>query len=225
MAQFHDYTDRKFDAKVYDTEYFVGGEKSGYGDYAGCEGIVRDQYRMMSDVMKGRTDKRTALDAACAYGYSTSELNRQGWDAVGFDISEHAIGKAKQLHGDGFHLASAMDSSFYKQFSDKQFGIVTGVEFFEHIESKDVPGVLKQFARVADWGCFVINGRTAPHQGLDSIHGDHGHLNNHLMSWWVSEMAKVGDVDFEAMGQLNRLFFSYNQSIQWHDRVFVVRFN
>jgi hypothetical protein len=225
MPEYHDYTDRKFDARVYDEAYFVGGEKSGYGNYADCEGIVRDQYRMISEVMQPKTDNKASLDAACAYGYSTSELRNHGWDARGFDISAHAVMKARALHGAGFEQASAMDGSYFKTFKPKQFGLITGVEFFEHIESKDVPRVLKNFAGVAEWGCFVINGRTSPGQPLDSIHGDHGHLNNHLNSWWVTELAKHGDLDFQAMGVLNRAFFAYNESIQWHDRVYILRFN
>jgi hypothetical protein len=225
MGQYHDYEDRKFDATVYTEDYFIGGEKSGYGDYTGVQGMVRDQYRMISEVMYLKTTNKNALDAACAYGYSTSQLRNDGWDARGFDISKHAILKARQLNGPHFELASAMNPKLYKQFPDKFFGLVTGVEFFEHIESKDVPEVLKNFARIAEWGCFVINGRTSPDQSLDSIHGDHGHLNNHLMSWWVGELAKVGDVDFRAMGQLNRAFYNYMPSIEWHDRVFVVKFN
>lgn len=225
MSDFHDYTDRRFDASVYDQGYFEGGTKSGYGDYASCEGMVRDQYRMIGQVMSTRVSKKVDLDVACAYGYSTDELRRNGWEAIGFDISNHAILKARQLNGNGFLLGDANDESFYEQFTDKQFGLVTGVEFFEHIESKQVLDVLKNFARIAEWGCFVINGRTSPLQPLDSIHGDHGHLNNHLMSYWIGELAKVGDVDFEAMGELSRAFYNYNRTVVWHDRVMVVRFN
>lgn len=225
MSQYHDYTDRTFDAGVYVADYFVGGQKSGYGDYVSVEGMVREQYRMISNVMFSKTQNHHALDAACAYGYSTNELQRCGWTALGFDISEHAITKAKVLHGDNFRLANALDRAFYAKFNPKQFGLVTGVEFFEHIESKDVPKVLKNFAKVAEWGCFVINGRTAPDQALDSIHGDHGHLNNHSMSWWIGELAKVGDLDFDAMGQLSRRFEDYNAGVHWHNRVMVVKFN
>lgn len=230
MGQYHDYDDRKFDASVYDEAYFIGGQKSGYGDYSGVQGMVRDQYRMINDVMVPRAADRTkqstkSLDAACAYGYGVAELQAHGWQAYGFDISAHAILKAKQLNGPNFYLADALDDSFYDQFGNKEFGLVTGVEFFEHIESKDVPRILQNFARIANWGCFVINGRTAPDQPLDSIHGDHGHLNNHLMSWWIGEFAKVGDLDFDAMGELSRQFENYNKSVHWHNRVMVVRFN
>lgn len=225
MSQFHDYTDRKFDAKVYDKEYFVGGQKSGYGDYASCEAMVRDQYRIISSVMYPKTEKHTALDAACAYGYSTDELSKNGWDAQGFDISEHAISKALELHGSQFWCASALDKKFYKEIQNKRFGLVTGVEFFEHIESKDVPFVIENMARIAEWGCFVINGRTAPDQALDSIHGDHGHLNNHNMSWWIEQLSAFGDMDFEAMFELNKLFENYNAAVHWHNRAMVVKFH
>lgn len=228
MSEVHDYEDRHFDKDVYDEEYFEGeGHKSGYKSYNDAKGIVTDQYKMIHELMRDAVgDKPTVLDIGCAYGFGAEQLRLLGWGVTGIDVSEYAIEQGKKLHPEvALSVGDAGDTSVWGNMSPKQFGLVTAVEFFEHIDSKDVENIISNMAEVAEWGFFVVNGRTAPGQDVMAIHGDHGHLNNHNMSWWISQFAKYGEIDWETMFKFNKLAESYNSGVHWHNRCVVIQFN
>lgn len=223
---FHDFEDRHFDADVYDKEYFEGeGSKSGYVSYTDAKGIVTDQFEIINGVMRSRVENLTHLDVGCAYGFSNLTMLNRGWHTYGFDVSEFAIEKARELHpAIEFWAGDATDKKMY-DYSKTKRGLVTAVELFEHIESKDVPVVLKNMANNAEWGLFVVNARTNPDQDHDDSHGDHGHLNNHSMAWWINEVAQFGTLDFDAMFEFSKQAEATHPSVHWHNRVIVVKFN
>ena len=230
MSNTHDH-DREFDSAIYDKEYFEGdGHKSGYTSYQQAEGILVDQYNMISTIMRPRLAKSTVLDLGCAYGFGLKQLGVLGWEQLeGADVSEWAISQAvKQVDGGIFYCTDvARDMLFWKPYmqAKTKLGLITGIEFFEHVESKDVPQLVYNMSQSAEWGFFVINGRTAPYQDVMGNHGDHGHLNNHNMSWWIEQFAAFGEIDFDAMYMFSREAERLYPELHWHNRAIVVKFN
>lgn len=239
----HDF-DRHFDADVYDREYFEGsGTKSGYTDYTTTFEMVQMQNAIIHDVMRSRLTKTLhehqngyrSLDVGCAYGHGVQYWAGQGFQASGFDISDWAIGKAKELY-DGqaqFRVGSAMEEFDYwtmREYGHTQrpnapkFDIITANELFEHIESHQAIDVLLNMQKHGKWGAFCINGRTNPFIPEDASHGDHGHLNNHYMQWWTELIGKFGILDFDAMFEMSKASYEYNPDVHWHNRYVVVQF-
>ncbi len=225
MTNKHDFEDRHFDVDVYDEDYFEGlGQKSGYKSYQNAQGIVRDQFSMINNVMSSRVINKKHLDIGCAYGHSVQKMTELNWDSSGLDISKFAIDRGRQIYGI-HHPIGVFDARESSDRRGEEIGLVTAVEFFEHIGTEDVSKVLNNMAAMGDWGCFCINGRTSPGDSLDGSHGDHGHLNNHSMSWWITEISKYGGIDFEAMFELSKQSELYNREVHWHNRYVVVKFD
>lgn len=229
----HDFTDRQFDLKVYDKDYFEGeGLKSGYKSYEQAKVIVQDQFEIINKVMRDRVadgaEATVHIDVGCAYGHGVAKMKELGWVSVGGDVSEFAIKRGKEIYGEDHEISvsDARGDSFWKGFDKLQAcDLVTSVEFFEHIPSEDVDGIIKHMAQSARWGLFVINARTAPGQDPMGSHGDHGHLNNHSMTWWIDKFSQYGEVDYEAMFDFNKRAEAYNADVHWHNRCLVVKFN
>lgn len=218
----HEIAGREFDAHVYDEGYFIGGTKSGYDDYENCKGIVEKQYEIIDEVMRDRVSAKTNVDIGCAYGFSCNHLRSLDWQSDGFDISDFAIAKAQEKFGHGFTVGNALELETW--LLQPQVELVTGVEFFEHIPSHDVETVIAGAASIANWGLFLVNGRVYPDEAPDKIDGDHGHLNFHNMSWWVTQFAKFGQVDWNAMFEFNKLADQV-EDVFWTNRCVIVRFD
>lgn len=230
MNDRHEYG-RQFDAKVYDQEYFEGtGSKSGYQSYTQAKEIVQDQFSIINDIMKPRVladgEATVHIDVGCAYGFGVQRMKDLGWVSVGGDISEFAVNEGRRLNpGIEIAVSDARQESFWKGFNKVQAAdLVTAVEFFEHIASDEVDSVLSYMASSARWGLFVINARTAPGQDVQGSHGDHGHLNNHTMTWWITKFAKYGEIDYEAMFEFSKRAEAYNREVHWHNRCLVIKF-
>lgn len=215
---------RQFDAHVYDEKYFEGGaETSNYDSYMNCRGIVEKQFEIIDEVMNKRVPAKTNLDLGCAYGFSCNKLRELGWTSIGVDISDFAISKARELFDTGFSTADAIKPWNFRAANDR-IGLVTAIEFFEHIPSADAGRLIAQCALNADWGFFLVNGRTYPGEDEHKIDSDHGHLNFHNMSWWVTQCAKHGEIDWEAMFEFN-LLADEVEDVDWTNRAVIVRFD
>ncbi|WP_185155539.1 class I SAM-dependent methyltransferase [Rudanella paleaurantiibacter] len=70
------------------------------------------------------------LEVGCGLGYLTYSLNKDGYNALGLDISEKAVAEAKKKYGDYYVCADVHD--FARQ-NHGQFDIVILTEVIEHI--------------------------------------------------------------------------------------------
>jgi SAM-dependent methyltransferase len=219
--------DRHFDAQVYDKEYFEGfGYKSGYTSYLDAERVVRDLFIQIDRVMRERVDGMSHLDVGCAYGFGCSELWERGWSSKGIDISSYAVEQGEALWGDSPPIVLADARTYLKSYSSKLIDLITGVEFFEHIESSDVSSVIADMAKAAHWGFFLINASVSPTtKDPERSKGDHGHLNHHPFEWWVNQFSSYGELDWEAMYEFNKMAEDYNEEMAWHCRGLVVKFD
>lgn len=227
MSKKHEYG-RKFDKSVYGKKYFEGdGSTSGYVSYMDAKGIVQDQFAIIDRVMRDRVSERTMLDVACAYGFGVQKMRELGWKSSGLDVSKYAIGRARELapHLD-FDVLDATELVKLYDKDKRQYGMITAIEFFEHIETEDAQKIIEGMYVLArgGYGVFVINASTYPDQPHDTD-GDHGHLNHHPMEWWINEIAQYGQIDFEAMFEFSKAAEKYNAGVHWHCRCIVVKFD
>jgi len=228
----HNYA-RKYDPKVYGRDYFEAGTISGYADYSTTEQIVRMLYKaIIRTVREKHGPIGSAVDVACAYGFSVSEFLDNDIDATGFDVSEYAILKAKDrlsritpADARRVSIGDALDGDTWKYQTPAKVDLVTACEFLEHIMNEDVDRVLHFMAQHARYGFFIANGSTSPDQAHDTD-GDHGHLNHNSMLWWLKKIGKFGQIDFEAM----YAFSAWAQKdgpkdVGWHSRAVAVKFD
>jgi len=89
----------------------------------------RDLPKIISEHVKGRK----ALDFGCGAGRSTRFLRKLGFDAVGVDISEDMIRKARELDPKGdYRLIKEADLS---QFKNGAYALALSVFTFDNIPS------------------------------------------------------------------------------------------
>lgn len=72
-----------------------------------------------------------ALDLGCGAGDFTAELTRAGAQAVGADVAEGALRRARARHPDAEYVLVAIDGPL--PFADNRFELVWASEVIEHI--------------------------------------------------------------------------------------------
>jgi ubiquinone/menaquinone biosynthesis C-methylase UbiE len=93
------------------------------------------------------------LDAGCGPGMWTEFFSGKGFHSEGIDLSEGMITLAKKLVPDG--KFQVMDMRKLK-FENASFDAVCAAYSLCHIETKDVPAVLSEFARVLSKGGLLL---------------------------------------------------------------------
>ena len=92
------------------------------------------------------------LDVGCAYGYAVELAVQNGYEAYGFDASEHAVSEAKKLVGDKRIKQGLITEVLYKA---KSFDVISLFDVFEHLS--DPIGDMKQLTNyLADDGVMII---------------------------------------------------------------------
>ncbi len=88
-------------AGLYTEDYFRDGSKGGYLDYEADEAIHRENARARLALLdEGHTGPRGALvDVGCAAGFFADEAQRQGWTAVGVEVSDYERERAQSRLG------------------------------------------------------------------------------------------------------------------------------
>lgn len=217
---------KKYDENDYGKEYFEGNDISSYGTYESAKDIVQQEFRIIDRVMRKKFDSAAPrhLDVGCAYGYGNALMKEKGWVTRGMDISGWAVRKAREVAPNvPFLRWDVRDSD---EMPDEKFDLVTGLELFEHLDSLDVQDAIGNLKHIADWGLFVISARTYPEQDIyASFEGDHTHMNNHHIVWWMTQFSLHGELDFEAMFEFSHAAYHENYEVGWHNRVIVIRFD
>lgn len=93
------------------------------------------------------------LDAACGEGYGSALLAHTADSVVGLDISEEAIGHARQRYASE-NLKFRQGDCTDLPFDDDEFDCVISFETLEHLENQQ--GLLQSFRRVLKPGGFLL---------------------------------------------------------------------
>lgn len=161
-----DSPEQKLTPEFFDRGYFVGGDKSNYGDYKQTRGILEILGEMVFSVLH----PRSLLDVGCAYGFIPIYLRDKGVESYGIDLSEFAIsqgGKSYLMQGDATNLT---------QFKNKQFEVVMASELMEHLPEKKIDAAIKEAKRVASKYIVYLIAM----KGFASHESDHDHDISHV---------------------------------------------
>lgn len=133
-------------AELYGPEYFVGGSRSNYGDYAEVEEAIDIGFmpEVRRHARRVRSEGRAYLDVGCAYGYYVERLAELGWEAAGVDISEYAVGRGRARGVGNLQVAHAQELPF----TDASFDYVTAIDVIEHIPPADAARAVAEAWRV-----------------------------------------------------------------------------
>jgi SAM-dependent methyltransferase len=149
-------TDQDATTAVYDRSYYEGSSKSNYADYATLEAAIEKGFMPVVRRYAARAGagKRPAsyLDIGCAFGYYVRALSRLGWDAVGVDVSEYAIGRGKERGLSKILPASAT----HLPFPDGSFDLVTAIDVVEHLTPEDALRAVSETERVLRKGGLAV---------------------------------------------------------------------
>lgn len=90
-------------------------------------------YRDLPDIISDHVEGTNALDFGCGTGRSTRFLRRLGFTAVGVDISEDMLKKARELDPKGDYRL--IEDSDFSQFKHKSFDLVLAAFTFDNIST------------------------------------------------------------------------------------------
>lgn len=135
-------------------------------------------------------DKRV-LDAGCGEGYGVSSLARTALEAVGVDISQEAMDKARNRYGGGNLDFKHVRSGERYPFSDGHFDVVVSFEVIEHIP--DWSDYLRELARVlSDDGILILSSPNRPY-----YRDERGEINAyHVLEFDHAELDRILAVHF-----------------------------
>jgi SAM-dependent methyltransferase len=92
-------------------------------------------YRDLPSILKEHVQGTNALDFGCGTGRSTRFLRELGYDAVGVDIAEQMVTKARELDPDGeYHVVA---DGALGQFPAGEYSLVLSVFTFDNIATME----------------------------------------------------------------------------------------
>ncbi len=142
-----------FVEKHYSRGYFMGdASKSAYADYGRDKTYITKNLEKFLRFIKPQKSKGTFLDVGCAYGYAVELAVRYGYQASGFDASEHAVLEAKKLVGDKRIKQGLITEVSYKA---KSFDVISLFDVFEHL-SDPIGDIVKLTNYLSDDGVMII---------------------------------------------------------------------
>jgi glycine/sarcosine N-methyltransferase len=101
---------------------------------------------------------KTGLDVGCGTGILTQELQKQGLNMVGIDLSDTMITYAKTLENDRLKFKVCDMTKLRESFEDASFDIITCLgNTLVHIPFEDVEAVLNDFHQLlCDKGTLIL---------------------------------------------------------------------
>lgn len=144
---------QSFVHKHYSRGYFTGDPtRSAYADYGRDKTYITKNLEKFMRFIKSQKSTGTFLDVGCAYGYAVELAVQNGYEAHGFDASEHAVTEAKKLVGDKRIKQGLITEVSYKS---KSFDVISLFDVFEHLS--DPIGDIRQLTNyLTDDGIMII---------------------------------------------------------------------
>jgi SAM-dependent methyltransferase len=117
--------------------------------------IWYEHYHRYALAARWCVNKRT-LDAACGEGYGSAMLSMSATSVEGVDISQQAVGHAKQRYGHLPGVEFQVADCTRLPFGDEEFDRVVSFETLEHLAEHDE--LLAEFKRVLKpEGCLILS--------------------------------------------------------------------
>jgi len=113
----------------YDEEYFQGGQKDGYADYAGSQKILRKEFnKLVSKLLEYSLPGGKLLEIGCAYGFFLSEASAF-YDCIGVEVSKEAAKYAVDIGSKVYN--QCIDENLIKKIGP--FDVVVMLDVIEHL--------------------------------------------------------------------------------------------
>jgi len=126
------------------------------------------------------------LDLGCAYGFLVEEARAAGFRAVGVDASRYALGQAA-AHAPVAAGRLLQGHAEVLPFRDAAFDVVTAFDLLEHVAAPEL--LLREVARTLRPGGLFLAATPDP---LLFDRDEPTHISEHVPSWWVRELERVG---------------------------------
>jgi SAM-dependent methyltransferase len=120
--------------------------------------------------------RRITLDVGCGEGRLSRDLKDHGHDVIGVDASETMIAAAREADPEGTYVVGDAASL---PFSDGHVGLV--VSFMSLMDVDDMPGAVREFARVIESGGRLAIAIVHP---MNSAH-EYDREGRHPADWLV----------------------------------------
>jgi len=156
------YIDRMVDEKVhcmlkakeYESEYWDGDRRYGYGGYKYMAG----RWKPVAEALINNynlTNESSVLDVGCGKAYLLHEMKLllPGLKVVGFDISKHGLADAKEEIRDSLFIHRAQDPY---PFEDNEFDLVISLGCFHNLRIFELQTALSETERVGRRGYVML---------------------------------------------------------------------
>lgn len=162
-----------FDMNLFTKDYYEDGVRkhiSGYEDYRWMP------TRSIPEALdiKNYFNFNTCVDYGCAKGFLVHALRIIGCDAYGEDISEYAVENCHSSVKDYISLPNR-----------KHYDLLICKDVLEHVEVKDLPGVLQFFKKKSNQFFFVIPLGDNDRFRIREYEVDVTHVTKKDEEWWI----------------------------------------
>ena len=140
--------------ELYDVSYFQGGQKDGYADYVGSEGVLRVEFCRALDHLRGQGCKEgKLLEIGCAFGYFLLEAQKH-FQCTGIEMSAAAVSACRAR---GLDVFSPNDLDVESVWSSSgSYAAAVMLDCIEHLA--DPADILEKVRRVlAPNGLLMIS--------------------------------------------------------------------
>ena len=146
-------------------------------------------------------DFNTCVDYGCAKGFLVHALRIIGCDAYGEDISEYAVNNCHPEVQEYISLPN-----------EKKYDLLICKDVLEHIEVKDIPGVLENFKDKSHQFFFTIPLGDKDRFRIREYEVDITHVTKKDEEWWINM--------FESQGfKLNKFSYQFGSiKKKWIDQ-------
>ncbi|WP_419786638.1 class I SAM-dependent methyltransferase [Pseudodesulfovibrio sp.] len=135
-------------AKEYESDYWDGDRRYGYGGYSYRAGYWTPVAEALINAY-GLKPGAKILDVGCGKAYLLYELHLLGMDVRGFDISRHGLNDAMEPIRDRLFLHKAQEPY---PFEDNEFDLVISINSLHNLEIFDLKTALGEIERVGRQG-------------------------------------------------------------------------
>ena len=141
-------------AKEYETDYWDGHRRYGYGGYK----YIPGRWKPVAESLIERfslTGTSSVLDVGCGKGFLLYEMKQilPGLQIVGFDISKHGLSESKQeIRNELFHH-NAQDLYPY---GDDTFDLVISLGCLHNLRVFELKNALEEIERVGRQGYIMV---------------------------------------------------------------------
>lgn len=150
------------------------------------------------------------LDVGCSHGLGVQMLWDRGIQANGIDISPTAIEMATKTRTKhkicGEYACFKVGNATHIPFPDKSFDTIISSDVIEHIDPRDIPAMVREFARVTKREMWLkiatkLEMNRAP---LATLHNLNKHVNVQSLHTSIMSIPKWMDV-FRPLGSVKRV--------------------